>query len=417
MRKIILIAIIVAVAVGSWLLYSKKENETNGSIKVGILHSLTGTMAISEKAVVDATMFAIDQINEAGGVLGRQIEPVLVDGCSDWPTFAREAENLITNEKVVVVFGCWTSASRKTVKPIFEKHDHLLFYPLQYEGLEKSPNIVYTGAAPNQQITPAVKWCSENLGKKFFLVGSDYVFPRTANAIIQDYATALGAEVVGEEYLLLGSSDVEDIIRKIQAAKPDVILNTINGDSNIRFFEELKRVGITSAKIPVMSFSIGENELQSLGVENMVGNYACWNYFQSVDSDINRQFVRGIKKKYGNKRLVSDPVEAAFISVNLWSQAAAEAGSGKPSDVRRVLGNQSFEAPEGIVYIDSASQHIWKTIRIGKISANSQFDIVWDSGKPVQPMPFPHTRTKAQWGKFLTDLYEGWGQTWANPNK
>src|SRR5260370_1185565 len=252
-------------------------------IKVGVLHSRTGTMAISEKPVIDATLFAIEELNAKGGIRGRKVEAVVEDGASDWPTFAAKAEKLITQDKVCTLFGCWTSASRKTVKPVFEKQDHLLFYPVQYEGLEESPNIVYTGAAPNQQIIPAVKWCCSSLKKKrLFLVGSDYVFPRAANAIIRDQAADLGAEVVGEEYLLLASADTGDIIKKIQASKPEVILNTINGDSNVAFFRALRAAGITSDKVPTISFSIAEDELTSLNPKDVEGDYAAWNYFHSI---------------------------------------------------------------------------------------------------------------------------------------
>ena len=413
-----IVLICVAFAVGGGWLYSEYHNaKSRHPIKVGILHSLTGTMAISEKAVVDATLLAIEELNSAGGLIGREIEPVLVDGKSDWPTFAQEAERLITIEKVSAVFGCWTSASRKTVKPFFEKYNHLLFYPVQYEGLEQSPNIIYTGAAPNQQITPAVSWSVQNLGKRLFLVGSDYVFPRVANEIIKDLATALGAEIVGEEYLLLGSKDVDDVIQKIASAKPDVILNTINGDSNISFFKGLKYAGFKSETVPVMSFSIAENEFSSLGVENVVGHYASWNYFQGIKSDANSRFVNNFKKKYGNDRHVSDPMEAAYIAVHLWAQAVKEAGTDNVHKVRQALKDQSFHAPEGLVYLDIENQHIWKIARIGKAMNDGQFEIVWDSNKPIQPHPYPRTRFKSEWNEFLHGIYEGWGHKWANPGE
>lgn len=408
------LATVLALSVGVWFTQSGWRTVAEPPIKVGILHSMTGTMAISERAVVDSVLLAVDELNESGGLLGRQIEPTLFDGKSDWPTFAQEAENLILTEEVSVVFGCWTSASRKSVKPVFEKYDHLLFYPVQYEGLEASPNIVYTGAAPNQQIIPAVRWSLDNFGKRFFLVGSDYVFPRTANAIIRDYTTALGAEIVGEEYLLLGSNDVDAIIRKIVEIKPDVILNTINGDSNIAFFEKLKAAGVTPDEVPVMSFSISENELDSLGIENMIGHYACWNYFQSLDNAMNNRFVSSFKKKYGNDRLVNDPMEAAYIAVHLWAQAVLEAETENVNEVRRALGNQSFDAPGGLVYVDPTNHHIWKTVRIGEIKGGGQFEIVWDSEKPIQPVPFPGTRTESDWNEFLAGLYDGWDQAWAN---
>ncbi len=418
-RRIVIFIIVLFTAGVCSLWYFQEKNRllSRLPIKVGILHSLTGTMAFSEKAVADATLLAIEELNESGGLLGRKVEAILVDCKSDWPSFAKEAERLITVEHVSVIFGCWTSASRKTVRPVFEKYNHLLFYPVQYEGLEESPNIIYTGAAPNQQIIPAVLWCFENLGKRFFLVGSDYIFPRVANEIIRDYTTAIGAEIVGEEYLLLGSRDVDGIIQKIKKAKPDVILNTVNGDSNVPFFERLKSEGVTPDVIPVMSFSIGENELRLLEPESMVGNYACWNYFQSIDNSVNKLFLNNFRKKYGAEKVVNDPLEAAYISVHLWAQAVREAGMDDVNEVRIVLGNQSFDAPEGLVYVDPTNRHIWKTVRIGRIRSNGQFEIVWDSNKPVQPLPYPRTRSKSEWNSFLQDLYEKWGQTWENPGK
>ena len=350
-------------------------------IKVGILHSLSGTMAISESPVVDATLLAIEEINNNGGLLGRQIVSIVVDGQSDSLTFAKEAEKLIVIDKVSAVFGCWTSASRKTVKPIFERYRHLLFYPVQYEGLEESDNVIYTGAAPNQQLTPAVEWCINNIGKKIFLVGSDYIFPKVGNEIIKDKINVLGGEIVGEEYLLLGSNNVKSIIDKIAETDPDVILNTINGDSNTAFFNELHNAGITSEKIPVMSFSIGESELKDMGLVNMIGNYACWNYFQSINTDENKIFVEKFKNKFGQERVISDPMEAAYIGVYLWAQAVKKAGIVNIKEVRKALKTQRFMAPEGVVYLDPNNNHIWKTVRIGRIREDGQFNILWTSEK------------------------------------
>lgn len=385
-------------------------------IKVGILHSLSGTMAISEKSVVDATLMAIAEINDNGGILGRKIQPILVDGKSDWQIFAKEAEHLITEDKVVTVFGCWTSASRKTVKPIFEKYNHLLIYPVQYEGIEASPNIVYTGAAPNQQIIPAVKWAFDNLGKRFFLVGSDYIFPRTANAIIKDQVTALQGQIVGEEYIVLGSNQVENIINKIIDNQPQVILNTINGDSNIAFFKALRKAGITSDKIPTISFSIAEAELKSLTHQDVVGDYAVWNYFQSINSPKNSQFVENFKKKYGKNRVTSDPIEAGYFGVYLWAQAVQEAGTDDVNIIREYIKDQSFQSPGGVVYIDANNQHTWKTVRVGKIQSDGQFKIVWNSGKPIRPVPYPISRSKTEWESFIDNLYRGWNKNWANIN-
>ncbi len=401
MRRITVFAtvLIVIVSTGVWYATASRTRAAR-PIRVGVLHSLTGTMAISETSVASATQMAIEEINARGGVLGRRVEPVVVDGRSDWPTFAREAERLISGEKVSVIFGCWTSASRKTVKPVIEEHNHLLFYPVQYEGLEQSPNIVYTGAAPNQQIIPAVKWSLDNIGRRFFLVGSDYVFPRTANAIIRDQVTALGGEVVGEEYVLLGSDDVKGIVAQIARAKPSVILNTINGDSNVAFFRELRAAGITPDSIPTMSFSIAENELQSLSAKDMVGDYAAWNYFQSIDSPENRDFVRRFRARFGADRVTSDPIEAAYFGVYLWAQAVEDAGTDDVARVRENIKRQSLSAPNGIVYVDPESLHTWKVMRIGRIRADGQFDIVWSLEKPIRPVPFPIYRSRAQWGAY-----------------
>lgn len=384
-------------------------------IKVGILHSLTGTMAVSEKPVVEATLAAIEEINLRGGVLGRKIVPIVVDGASDWPTFARGAEKLILQDGVSVVFGCWTSASRKTVKPIFEKYDHLLFYPVQYEGMEESPNIFYLGAAPNQQIVPGFKWAFDKLGKRFFLVGSDCVFPRAANAIIRDQAKALGAQIVGEEYLELGARDVDGIVRKIAEARPDVILNTINGDTNFAFFRALAGLGIPPEKMPVLSFSVSECELQNMDMRDVAGHYAAWNYFQSVNTPENADFVARIKAKLGADRVVGDPMEAAYAGVRLWASAAEDAGTFSPAEVRNALKNQSINAPEGFVHLDSKNQHAWKTVRMGKIRPDGQFDVVWSSHWPVKPKPYPEHRSKKQWNDFLEELYRGWGGRWAKP--
>lgn len=408
----ILLGICVAIACGLW--FSLRVQFAAEPIKVGVLHSLTGTMAISEQSVVDATLLAISEINQNGGVLGRKIQPIVVDGKSDWPTFAAAAEKLITQDRVVTIFGCWTSASRKTVKPVFEKYDHLLIYPVQYEGLEQSPNIIYTGAAPNQQIIPAVKWSVDNLGKRFFLVGSDYVFPRTANAIIKDLVRALQLEIVGEEYVLLGSTEVDGIIQKILAAQPDVILNTINGDSNVAFFQALRAAGITPDKIPTISFSIAEEELRHLNIKDMVGDYAAWNYFQSIDSAENQRFVRLFKEKYGQDRVTNDPIEAAYFGVHLWAQAVEEAGTDNVRAIREAMGDRSWNAPEGILYIDADTQHTWKTVRIGQITETGQFKILWTSDKPIRPVPYPISRTKGEWDNFLQQLYDGWNQQWAN---
>lgn len=372
-------------------------------------------MSLNELPVRDATLLAIDEINQQGGLLGRSVTPIVVDGRSDPAVFAREAQRLITVEGVSTIFGCWTSASRKSVKPVVEELNSLLFYPLQYEGLEESSNIVYTGAAPNQQIIPAIKWAFDNLGQTFFLVGSDYVFPRTASAIIKDQVAALGGEIVGEEYILLGSQDVTAVVDHIVRARPAVLVNTINGDTNIAFFQQLRGAGITPQRMPTMSFSIGESELTSLDAASMTGDYAAWNYFQSIESPENAAFIQNFQQKYGGERVISDPMEAAYFGVLLWAQAVREAGSAEAADIRAAVGDQSRLAPGGLVYIDRATRHTWKFVRIGKIRPDGQFDIVWNSGVPVRPVPFPLYRHRSEWDEFLEGLYKEWGGQWTRP--
>lgn len=393
------------------------EGQDAGTLKVGILHSLTGTMAISETAVVDATQLAIQQINAKGGLLGKKLEAVVADGGSDASQFAQRAEQLIIKDKVAVIFGCWTSASRKTVIPVVEKYQHLLFYPVQYEGLEQSRHVIYTGAAPNQQIIPAIKWALANVGKRMFLVGSDYVFPRTANEIIKALLEQSGGQVVGEEYLLLGSSEVADVTEKIASTQPDIIVNTINGDTNIHFFKSLRARGVTPQRIPTMNFSIAEAELAAMGTETMIGDYATWNYFQSLETPENAQFIKAFRARYGAHRVTDDPMEAGFVGVHLWASAVNEANSVSPSAVRLALANQTYIAPQGSVHVDGENNHTWKISRIGKIVESGQFEVIWSSGAPIQPRPFPPFKDRAEWESFLSRLNQRWNGAWANPGQ
>ncbi|MGA2409554.1 MAG: transporter substrate-binding protein [Candidatus Binataceae bacterium] len=368
-------------------------------ITVGILHSVTGTMAHSEGPVVDATLLAIDQLNCRGGLLGRRVQAVVADGKSDAPTFARRAEWLIAEKHASAVFGCWMSAHRKAVLPVIEHYDNLLIYPVQYEGLESSPNVFYLGAAPNQQIIPAIRWAFGFLNcKRLFLVGSDYIFPRVATEIVRDQVKRMGGTIAGECYIPSGGVEMAPLVAAITASKPDLIVNTINGDSNISFFRSLRSSGLTPDLVPVISFSIGENELRSLDI---AGNYAAWNYFQSIDRAENRLFVEAFRARYGPQRVTSDPMEAAYIGVHLWAQAVEAAGSDDLPCVREALRHQTFNAPEGSVHIDPDNQHTWKTIRVGKIVDEGQFDIIYSSENPIRPEPFPDSRSVDEWRLFL----------------
>lgn len=388
------------------------------SLRVGILHSLSGTMALSERAVVDSTLLAIEEINARGGVLNRQIEPIVVDGKSDAATFEREAERLIDKEKVATIFGVWTSASRKAVKPVFEKYDHLLLYPVQYEGLEDSANIIYVGAAPNQQAIPAVRWALEKLkSKRFFLIGSDYVFPRAINAILRDVITEAKSQIVGEKYVLLGETNFGPLVKKLVAEKPDIIVNSINGDSNFAFFRALRAAGITSAEIPTISLSISENELSQFGSLNMVGDYLACNYFQSISRPANDTFIKHFKEKYGEHRVANDPMESAYSGVYMWAQAVKAANSDDPKAIRRVLKGMSFDAPGAQIRIDPSNNHTWKQFRMGRIAAGGKIEEVASSGKQIPPIPFPETRTRAEWEALLELLYRTWGSSWVNPQR
>ncbi len=357
-------------------------------IEIGVLHSLTGTMSISEISVKDATLLAVEEINAAGGVLGRPLKAVIEDGASDLQTFAQKAKQLLLESQVAVVFGCWTSASRKAVLPAFEQSSGLLFYPVQYEGLEQCPNIFYTGAAPNQQIVPGVNYLLAQSKRKIFLLGSDYIFPRTANRIVKAQLAALGGELAGEVYLPLGSRDVDEAIAHILAVKPDAILNTLNGDSNVAFFLHLREAGLKPEDLPVMSVSIAEEEVRAIGPSNIAGHLVVWNYFQTVDTAENRKFVKAYKARYGENRVTDDPIEAAYLGVYLWKQAVEKAGSTDMVKVRAAAKNIEFAAPSGQVKIDAETQHTWKTVRIGKVRSDGQIEEIWNSGAPVQPDPF-----------------------------
>ena len=339
------------------------------------------------------------------------------DGRSDPAVFAQEAEYLINHEHVCTVFGCWTSASRKTVLPIFETNNNLLIYPVEFEGLEQSANIVYIGPAPNQQIIPAVKWAYAFLNKRrFFLVGSDYVFPHAANEIIKDELKSLqGGKVVGEAYLPLGSSEVAHIIQKIKDSKPDVILSSINGDSNVAFFRALCASGIKPEDVPVVSFSIGEQELRSMNIADVLGDYAARNYLQTADRPENVEFLKRFRARYGEQRVVSDAMESAYVGVHLWAKAVEAAGSDDVVKIRDNIRGQEYMGPGGRVYVDPELLNTHRISRIGRVRPDGQFDEVWSTGTTLAPEIYPQTRTRAQWDAFLEGLYKKWGNSWSGP--
>lgn len=364
-------------------------------LRVGVVHALSGTMAANEAPLVDAVRMAVDEINEAGGLLGRRVDVVVADSASDPLRAAKEASRLIIQEKVDVLFACWTSQCRKTVKPVVELHSHLMFYPVQYEGLEQSPNIVYTGSTANQQIIPGAFWALRNLGKRVFLVGSDYVFPRVANQIIRDVVQTNQAEVAGERYRPLGSNDFADVAEAIRIARPDVVLNTVNGDSNVAFFQAMQQAGLSH--MPVVSFSVDASSLASLARFGHAPHYAVWSYFQDLPGTANQRFVQAWQARQGATALTSDPIEAAYVGVKLWAQAVSTSGSADLGVVNLAVARQSVAGPSGILAMDSATRHLWKQVRVGRARANGGFDIVYDLGESLKPAPYPDYRTREAW--------------------
>jgi urea transport system substrate-binding protein len=377
--------------------------QAQGTVKVGVLHSLSGTMAISEVSLRDVVLMAIEEINAKGGVLGKKIVPVVVDPASDWDLFAEKAKQLLLQDKVAVTFGCWTSVSRKSVLPVFEGNNGLLFYPVQYEGEECSKNVFYTGATPNQQLIPAAEYLMSAEGggyKKFYLLGTDYVFPRTANKILKAFLLAKGipASDIMEEYTPFHHQDYQTIVAKIKrfsAGGKAAVLSTINGDSNVPFYKEFAAQGLTSSMVPIMAFSVAEDELRAMDTKFLVGHLAAWNYYQSINTPSNKKFVANFKafaKKNklpgGDKRVTDDPIEAAYISVYMWAKAAEKAKSFEVDKVRKAVYGMKFDAPGMPVKFDERNHHLHKPVLIGEIKADGQFKVVWKTSGLVKPEPW-----------------------------
>ena len=392
----------VALAAMSMSSFSALAADT---IKVGILHSLSGTMAISETALKETALMTIAEINAKGGVMGKMLEPVVVDPASNWPLFAEKARQLLTQDKVAVVFGCWTSVSRKSVNPVFKELNGLLFYPVQYEGEELEKNVFYTGAAPNQQAIPAVEYLMSKDGgsaKRWVLLGTDYVYPRTTNKILRAFLKSKGvAEAdIMEEYTPFGHSDYQTIIAKIKKfaseGKKTAVVSTINGDSNVPFYKELGNAGLKATDVPVVAFSVGEEELRGVDTKPLVGHLAAWNYFQSIKNPENTAFIKmykdwAKKQKLPNADTVvtNDPMEATYIGIHMWKQAVEKA---KTTDVNKVIaamGGQTFKAPSGFVAkMDEKNHHLHKPVFIGEVKADGQFNVVWKTKGPVKAAPW-----------------------------
>jgi urea transport system substrate-binding protein len=375
------------------------------TVKVGILHSLSGTMAISETVLKDVALMAIDEINAGGGVMGYKIEAVVVDPASNWPLFAEKARGLLTQDKVAVVFGCWTSVSRKSVLPVFEELNGLLFYPVQYEGEELSKNVFYTGAAPNQQAIPAVEYLMSKDGggaKRFVLLGTDYVYPRTTNKILRAFLKSKGVadKDIDEKYTPFGHSDYQTIVsdvKKFSAGGKTAVISTINGDSNVPFYKELGNQGLKATDVPVVAFSVGEEELRGVDTKPLVGHLAAWNYFMSVKNPTNDEFTKKwaayAKAKniagHKDKPLTNDPMEATYIGVHMWKQAVEKAKSFDTDKVVVAMAGQTFKAPSGfIATMDAKNHHLHKPVFIGEVKSDGQFNVVWKTPGPIKAKPW-----------------------------
>ncbi|SMX33231.1 urea ABC transporter substrate-binding protein [Actibacterium lipolyticum] len=365
---------------------------TDDTVTVGILHSVTGTMAISETGSVQAEKLAIEQINAQGGVLGRKIEYIQEDGGSDWPTFAEKAKKLLVSDKVASVMGCWTSASRKAVLPVFEQYNGMLYYPTFYEGLEESPNVIYTGQEATQQIIAGIDWVTQTKGaKSFYLLGSDYIWPRTSNKIARKHIEKLGLKVVGEDYYPLGHTQFNSVINKMKLKKPDVIYAIVVGGSNVAFYKQLKAAGIdmTKEKPLLLTISVTEDEILGIGGENIEGAYACMKYFQSLTNENNMAFVKAFKEMWGDDIVIGDVTQAAYLGPWLWKAAVEKAGSFDVDKIREASpGIELTTAPEGYVKVHE-NHHLWSKTRVGHAKRDGQYEVVFETADLVEPDPFP----------------------------
>ncbi|WP_162273496.1 urea ABC transporter substrate-binding protein [Ectothiorhodospira magna] len=397
-----LLAWLLALGLGAGLLVYFHRSPPPDPILIGVIHGLTGNMAVSELPLVQSITLAVEEINQQGGLLGRPVAMIVADSQSDPDIAAQEAERLILEAGVSALFACWTSACRKAVKPVVERHQHLMFYPLQYEGLEQSPHIIYGGLAPNQQIIPGTRWALDHWGNRVYLLGSDYIFPRTAHVIIKDLIRAVDGQVVGERYVPLGDDQMADIMAELAQLSPDVIVNTINGVSNLALFRALHQSNLTH--LPIVSFSVAERELASMPDIHHPNHFAVWGYFQSLDTPGNRAFVQQFQTRFGADETVSDPMEAAYVNVKLWAQAVQTSGSITPEQVNQSVLLQSVPAPSGIVSIDGGTRHAWRMSYVGQARPDGQFDIVFSLPDPIRPMPFPGHRPLHVWQQIAQRL-------------
>ena len=380
-------------------------------IRLGLLHSQTGLLSISEKSLLDAEILAIDEINAAGGVDGRRLAWVAPDCRSDPGAFADQARRRVEQEGVAALFGAWTSECRKAILPVVEGRSGLLFFPGNFEGIERSPRVVYAGGAANQSVLPAVRWAFDSLkARRFFVVGVEEVWSRTSAEMAKDAARCAGAEVVGEHYLASASAGVEEGIEAIRRAKPDVVLNFLFGDANPTFYAALREAKFTADALPVVAFGFSEDESRLFRPGDVVGHYAAWNYFQSVPRPENQEFVRRFRAKYGEGRMVGDAMVAAYNGVRFWAQAAREAGTVDATAVLAALDRQSMDAPDGIVTVDPSTRATWRPFHVARLRPDGlQFEVVWSIPRSIRPVTFVATRPADEWRAFQDGLRARWG--------
>jgi urea transport system substrate-binding protein len=406
-------ALALGLASSSWI--ATLIAETQPPIVVGLIHSQTGPLAISERSLLDAEVLAVEEINARNLIPGRLVKVEKADGRSDPAAFADQARRMIEDRKADVIVGGLTAECRKAMLAVVEARDGLLLFPANFEGIERSNHVIYVGGSANQVVVPAVRWCFDGLkAKRFFVIGSEEISSRCSAEIAKDAIKASKGELLGESYQPLTGGDPSAMIDAIRQAKPEVVLNFLVGDSNVSFYASLKRTGLTSEKLPVVSFAIAEDELRRFPSGDLAGHYSGWSYFQSLDRKENVDFVRKFKARYGEDRVVSDSMVAAYNALMIWSQAAKEAGTGEAKVVLQHFDRQSLDAPEGIVTIDPESRIAWRPFHVGKARVDGQFDVVWSINKPVHPETYVATRTKFQWEALLNELKTRWGGRWSS---
>jgi urea transport system substrate-binding protein len=390
---------------------------TGTPIRIGVLHSLSGTFSGSERSMVDAIGLAVEEINRVGGVLNRPVEMVIEDTHSDEHEFSRLAEKLLTKDKVSVIFGCWSSSARKRVAAVVEKNAGLLVFSSNSEGLEESPNTVYVSGAPNQQLQPAAKWAYAELHRsRYYLVGSDYLYSRACNEILKDILGKLKAEIVGEDYVPLAGTEFGPVVERIKASKADVIMNTVDGSSNLALFQALRAQGVNPHDLPTIWLSLGDGDMASLRLRDMVGDYAAASYFQSADTSANVEFVKRFRARYPGRTRIGDSSEASYCAVYLWKKAVERARSTAPLQVREGFRGATYEdAPEGPMRIDERNLHAWRMARFARMNDDLQWEILFTTAKPVAPEPFPNSRSKIAWMDYVNQLNKQWGGHWEAP--